>query len=95
MFEKSKNYSVRDWTQLIFLGLILCIGTYLIIFSLYMVAANKSGSLDLYMLAIAAFGVACTMIWFAISNFRITSTEQKLEHITARLDDIISRIEKK
>ena len=92
MFEK---HSIRDWTQLIFLGIVLCIGTYLIIFSLYMVAANKSGSLDLYMLAIAAFGVACTMIWFAISNFRITSTEQKLESITARLDAIISKIEKK
>jgi hypothetical protein len=92
MFEK---HSIRDWTQLIFLGMVLCIGTYLIIFSFYMVAANKSGSLDLYMLAIAAFGVACTMIWFAISNFRITSTEQKLESITARLDAIISKIEKK
>jgi hypothetical protein len=92
MFE---NHSIRDWTQLIFLGMVLCIGTYLIIFSLYMAATNKSGSLDLYMLAIAAFGVACTMIWFAISNFRITSTEQKLESITMRLDDIISKIERK
>jgi ABC-type nickel/cobalt efflux system permease component RcnA len=95
IIKTERKYRPREWAQLIFLGLIICIGVYLIIFSLFMIRADTSGSSDAFMLAVAMIGVACTMIWFAISNFEIKSTEEKLGSLTERLDDIINKIEKK
>ena len=79
------------------MGLILCISVYLIIFSLLMIAANINTIMtsDAFLLAVAMIGVACTMIWFAVGNFKIESTEEKLETLTERLDNIINKLEKK
>ena len=94
---QEKKIGTRNWAQLIFLGLILCISVYLIIFSLLMIAANINTIMtsDAFMLAVAMIGVACTMIWFAVGNFKIESTEEKLETLTERLDNIINKLEKK
>jgi c-di-AMP phosphodiesterase-like protein len=93
--QGGKKFGVREWAQFIFLGIILCISVYLIIFSLFMIAANTTRDTNAFMLAVAMIGVACTMIWFAISNFEIKSREDKLETITERLDNIINKMERK
>ena len=92
MFEQCKNYGPKEWGQVVFMILILLAGGYLIIYSVYMMTAFNDPSL--FMFAVAMFGVGCTAIWFGISHVEITSTEEKLERITTRLDKIIEKIER-
>jgi hypothetical protein len=91
--EQVRAYGVKEWTQVIFMILICVAGGYLIIYSVYMMTANHDP--NLFMFAIAMFGVGCTSIWFGLSHVEIQTTEEKLESITNRLDSIIERMEKK
>jgi hypothetical protein len=92
-FETCKRYTLRDWAQIVFISLICLAGGYLIIYSVYMMTFNHEP--NMFMFAIAMFGVGCTAIWFGLSHVEIQSTEEKLESITKRLDSIIERMEKK
>jgi hypothetical protein len=91
--ETCKAYTPKDWAQIIFMILICAAGGYLIIYSVYVMTVQNDP--NLFMFAIAMFGVGCTAIWFGLSHVEIQSTEEKLERITARLDNIIERMEKK
>lgn len=93
ILEQCRAYTFKDWAQIVFMVLICIAGGYLIIYSVYMMTVNNSP--NLFMFSIAMFGVGCTAIWFGLSHVEIQSTEEKLEKITARLDSIIERIEKK
>ena len=93
LLEQCRNYTMREWAQIVFMILICVAGGYLIIYSVYMMTVNNNPSL--FMFSIAMFGVGCTAIWFGLSHVEIQSTEEKLENITARLDRIIEKIEKK
>jgi hypothetical protein len=91
-----KKYSVlgiREWAQVVFMIMICLAGGYLIIYSVYMMTVNHEA--NLFMFAIAMFGVGCTAIWFGLSHVEIQSTEEKLESIAKRLDSIMEKIEKK
>jgi hypothetical protein len=92
IMDRCKAYSPKDWAQIIFMILICLAGGYLIIYSVYMMTVNNNP--NLFMFAIAMFGVGCTAIWFGLSHVEIQSTEEKLESITNRLDKIIERMEK-
>ena len=92
MLEKIKNYGMKDWAHIVFMLLILAAGGYLIIYSVYMMTSSRDT--NLIMFSIAMFGVGCTAIWFGISHVDIQSTEEKLESITARLDEINKKLEK-
>lgn len=91
LLEQCKLYGPKEWSQVLFLILILCTGGYLIVYSVYKMTVNNDPTM--FMFAIAMFGVGCTTVWFAMSHVEIVSTEEKLENITARLDKIIDRIE--
>jgi hypothetical protein len=93
LLEKSRQYSPKEWAQIVFMILICAAGGYLIVYSVYMMTVNNEPSI--FMFAIAMFGVGCTAIWFGLSHVEIQSTEEKLEDITKRLDRIIDRMEKK
>jgi hypothetical protein len=93
LLEKCKAFGVKEWTQVIFMVLICLAGGYLIVYSVFMMTVNHEP--DLFMFAIAMFGVGCTAIWFGLSHVEIQSTEEKLEDLTKRLDSIIERMEKK
>jgi hypothetical protein len=88
-----KSYTIRDWLQILFMVLICGAGGYLIMYSVYMMTVNNNTSL--FMLTLTIFGVGCTAIWFGLSHVEIQSTEERLERITARLDNIIEKMEKK
>ena len=92
LLEQCKSYGPREWAQVVFMILIMCVGGYLIVYSVYMMTVNHDPTM--FMFAIAIFGVGCTIIWFALSYVEIVSTEEKLESITDRLDKIIDKIEK-
>jgi len=92
-FKTCRNYTVRDWAQIVFITLICLAGGYLIIYSVYMMTFNHEPSL--FMFSIAMFGVGCTSIWFGLSHVEIQATEEKLESITTRLDSIMEKIERK
>jgi hypothetical protein len=93
ILEQARAYTIKEWAQVVFMILICAAGGYLIIYSVYMMTANHDPSL--FMFSIAMFGVGCTSIWFGLSHVEIQSTEEKLQSITKRLDDIIERMEKK
>ena len=93
LFETCKKYTVRDWAQIVFITLICLAGGYLIIYSVIMMTVYREP--NMFMFAIAMFGVGCTAIWFGLSHVEIQSTEEKLESITKRLDSIMEKIEKK
>jgi len=93
MLKKFKVFGIKEWAQVLFMILICLAGGYLIVYSVYMMTVNHDP--DLFMFAIAMFGVGCTAIWFGLSHVEIQSTEEKLESITKRLDSIIDRMEKK
>lgn len=90
--ESCKSYNPKDWAQIVFMILICLAGGYLIIYSVYMMTVHNEP--NLFMFAIAMFGVGCTAIWFGLSHVEIQSTEEKLERITNKLDRIIERMEK-
>ena len=92
IFEHCKAYGPKEWAQVVFMILIMAAGGYLIVYSVYMMTVNHDPTM--FMFSIAMFGVGCTTIWFALSHVEIQSTEEKLESITARLDNIIDKIEK-
>jgi len=88
-----KKFTLKDWAHIIFMILILAAGGYLIIYSVYMMTSAKDPSLIMF--SIAMFGVGCTAIWFGVSHVDIQTTEEKLESITQRLDEINRKIEKR
>ena len=88
-----KKITLKDWAHIIFMILILAAGGYLIIYSVYMMTSAKDPSLIMF--SIAMFGVGCTAIWFGVSHVDIQTTEEKLESITQRLDEINRKIEKR
>ena len=92
LLDQCKSYGPKEWAQVLFLILILCTGGYLIVYSVYQMTVNNDSTM--FMFAIAMFGVGCTTIWFAMSHVEIVSTEEKLENITTRLDQLIEKIEK-
>jgi hypothetical protein len=92
ILEQFRTYGPKEWAQVIFMVLIMCAGGYLIVYSVYMMTVNHDPTL--FMFAIAMFGVGCTTIWFALSHVEIVTTEEKLERITSRLDNIIEKIER-
>ncbi len=92
LLESCRAYGPKEWAQIIFMILIMCAGGYLIVYSVFMMTVNNDATM--FMFAIAMFGVGCTTIWFALSHVEIVSTEEKLERITNRLDQIIQKIEK-
>jgi len=93
MLTDIKKYGMKEWAQVIFMILILAAGGYLIIYSVYMMTSNHDP--NLLMFSIAMFGVGCTAIWFGISHVDIQTTEEKLESITTRLDEINRKLEKR
>jgi hypothetical protein len=70
----------------------VCIGGYLIVYSVYTMTANHGSTM--FMFAVAMFGIGCTTIWLALSHAEIISTEEKLESIPRQLDKINKKIEK-
>jgi hypothetical protein len=92
LLEQCKGYGPREWAQVVFMILIMCVGGYLIVSSVFEMTVNHDPTL--FMFAIAIFGVGCTTVWFALSHVEIVSTEEKLESIASRLDKIIDKIEK-
>ena len=93
MIPKMKKFGMKDWAHIIFMILILAAGGYLIIYSVYMM--TSSHDTNLIMFSIAMFGVGCTAMWFGISHVDIQTTEEKLESITQRLDEINRKLERK
>ncbi len=47
-----------------------------------------------FMFALVMFGVGCTSIWFGLSHIEIQHSEEKLDSITRRLDNIIEKLGK-
>jgi hypothetical protein len=92
LLELCKAYGPREWAQVFFMIVILCIGGYLVVYSVYMMTANHDPTM--FMIAVAMFGVGCTTLWFALSHAEIISTEERLESITRQLDKINEKIEK-
>lgn len=92
LLESCRAFGIKEWAHVVFMVLIMCAGGYLIVYSVYMMTLNNDATM--FMFAIAMFGVGCTTIWFALSHVEIQSTEEKLENITTRLDNIIKKIEK-
>lgn len=92
LLESVRAYGPKEWAHVVFMILIMCAGGYLIVYSVYMMTVNNDATM--LMFSIAMFGVGCTTIWFSLSHVEIQSTEEKLENITARLDNIIRKIEK-
>jgi len=92
MLQDMKKYGIKEWAQVVFMIMILAAGGYLIIYSVYMMTVNHDP--NFFMFAIAMFGVGCTAIWFGISHVDIQTTEEKLETITTRLDEINRKLEK-
>jgi uncharacterized membrane protein YczE len=93
MFLKhGEKFGTREWVRLIILGLIICIGVYVIILSLYMIAGNTPSVPGAFMPAIVMISVACVMIGFAVSIYQIESKEEKLAMLAGRLDNILGKI---
>ncbi|HVN74203.1 MAG TPA: hypothetical protein VMT44_06400 [Methanoregula sp.] len=92
MLQDMKKYGIKEWAQVVFMIMILAAGGYLIIYSVYMMTVNHDP--NFFMFSIAMFGVGCTAIWFGISHVDIQTTEEKLETITTRLDEINRKLEK-
>ena len=92
LLEQCKAFGPKEWAQVVFMILILCVGGYLIVYSVYTMTVNHDPTM--FMIAVAMFGVGCTTIWFTLSHVEIVSTEEKLESITERLDNIINKMEK-
>jgi hypothetical protein len=93
VWKKYRVLGIKEWAQVLFMIMICLAGGYLIIYSVYMMTVNHEA--NLFMFAIAMFGVGCTAIWFGLSHVEIQSTEEKLESIAKRLDSIMEKIEKK
>jgi len=96
MFLKhGEKFGTREWVRLIILGLIIGIGVYVIILSLYMIAGNTPRVPNAFVLAIVMISVACVMIGFAVSIYQIESKKVKLAILTERLDNILDKIGKR
>jgi len=92
LLEQCKTFGPKQWAQVFFMIVILCIGGYLVVYSVYMMTASHDSTM--FMIAVAMFGVGCTTLWFALSHAEIISTEERLESITRQLDRINERMEK-
>jgi hypothetical protein len=92
LLEQCKAFGPKEWVQVVFMVLILCVGGYLIVYSVFTMTVNHDPTIFIF--GIAMFGVGCTAIWFTLSHVEIVSTEEKLESITERLDKIINKMEK-